>query len=132
MILPSMRTLFKSTTNITPHMDEVHIGAADESAAMPYVLLTEIENDFSLRLDGTGGLILTDVDVDCKAATYNLAQTLADAVKAYFQDYTGAAGTDTVKAVLLNGEKSDYEPPQDGSSVGKHVVTLDFNVQWST
>lgn len=132
MILPSIRTLFKSTTNISALVQEVHCNVVPQNAGLSYVLLTEVENDFNLRLDGTGGLIMTDVDVDCKAATYEKAQTLADAVKEYFQDFTGAAGTDTVKAVLLNGERSDYEPPQDASEAGKHVISLDFNVQWST
>lgn len=132
MILPSLRTLFKATTDISPLISEVYINRADEAASLAYLLLTETDNDFSLRLDGTGGLILTDIDVDCKAATYAKAQTLADAVKGYFQDFTGTAGTDTVKAVLLNGESCEYEPPQDASAAGKHTVTLDFNVQWST
>jgi hypothetical protein len=132
VILPSLRTLFKATTAISPLVSEVYVNTAEQSASLSYLLLTQIDNEFNLRLDGTGGLIFTDVDVDCKAATYVKAQTLADAVKAYFQDYTGTAGDDTVKAVLLNGERSDYEPPQDGSAIGKHVISLDFNVQWST
>ena len=132
MIITSLRTLFKASTSINPLVSEVYVNAAKESAALDYLLLTEIASDFNLRLDGTGGVVFTDVDVDCKAATYVKAQTLADTVKDYFQDFTGAAGDDTVKAVLLNGERSDYEPPQDKSDRGKHVITLDFNVQWST
>lgn len=132
MILPSLRTLFLSTTNISPLVDDIHIGFVEQPDVIPYILLTTVESEFNLRLDGTGGLIFTDVDIDCKAATYAKAQTIADAVKDYFQDFAGTAGTDTVKAVLLNGERADYEPGVDKSDSGKHVVTLDFNVQWST
>lgn len=133
MILPSLRTLFKATTDISALVTEVYVNEAAESASVSYLLLTQVAADYNLRLDGTAGMMrMTDVDVDCKAATYVKAQALADAVKTYFQDYTGTAGDDVVQAVLLNGERSDYEPPQDKSPNGKHVISLDFNVQWTT
>lgn len=59
------------------------------------------------------------------------AETLADAVRTFIDDYTGTAGSYTIQAVLMNGESDDYEPPADASDVGVHVVTLDVDIQYN-
>ena len=60
------------------------------------------------------------------------AEELGNAVRTFLDDYSGAAGSYTIGAVIMNDESDDYEPPQDGSDVGVHVVTLDLDVQFNT
>jgi len=49
----------------------------------------------------------------------------------FLDDYTGAAGSETIGAVLLNDESDSYEPPTDASDVGIYVVTLDLDVMYN-
>lgn len=131
-ILTGIRTLFLAEETITDLVatNGVHVNTIPQSAADPYVLLTLMSQDNALRLEGTGGLLFTDIDIDCKAVTHAKASALADAIEAYFGDYTGAAGDQTVGAVLLNDRDDDYEAPQNKTDKGLHVVTLDVQVQW--
>jgi len=58
-------------------------------------------------------------------------KALAKAVSDYFENFSGAAGSDTINAVLWNDETDSYEPDEKGSDKGLHVTTLDFNVQYT-
>lgn len=110
----------------------VYINKAPQKAALPYLILTQLGSEEYLSIDSTTsnlrGLV---VDVDCKARTFPDVQTLAEAVKARLTDYSGAAGTYTVRAAIFNDETHDYEPSADGSDNGAHVITLDYDFQYS-
>ena len=81
-------------------------------------------------LDGTSELRFIDFDIDCKSRTSARVGTLATAVRTFLADYTGAAGDQTIDAVLFGGESDDFEQPADGSDKGLYVTTLDFNIQY--
>jgi len=66
--------------------------------------------------------------VDCVSETSVEAETLGNAVREYLDDFTGTAGTFTVDAVMMNGEHGGYDPPNDGSDGGFHIITLDLDV----
>ncbi len=81
---------------------------------------------------GSGQLRFINFDIDCRATTSVKADELATAVRVFIDDYSGAAGGYTIGAVVMNDESDDYEPPQDGSDIGVHVVTLDLDVQFNS
>lgn len=104
---------------------------APQAAALPYLLVTQLASNENNTLDGTSELRFITFDVDCYADRSVEAEDLADAVRALVADYTGAAGDETILAVLFNDESESYEPPSDASERGKYVVTLDIEVQYA-
>jgi hypothetical protein len=110
----------------------VYVTKAPQKAVFPYVIITQMSSEENASLDGaTGKLRFITFDIDCKSKTSVQAESLGNAVRTFIQDYTGAAGNFTIGAVIMNDESDSYEPPDDGSDVGVHVVTLDLDVQFN-
>ena len=110
----------------------VYVTKAPQKAVFPYVIITQMSSQENASLDGaTGKLRFITFDIDCKSKTSVQAESLGNAVRTFIQDYTGAAGNFTIGAVIMNDESDGYEPPDDGSDVGVHVVTLDLDVQFN-
>ena len=110
----------------------VYVTKAPQKAVFPYVIITQMSSEENASLDGaTGKLRFITFDIDCKSKTSVQAESLGNAVRTFIQDYTGAAGNFTIGAVIMNDESDSYEPPEDGSDVGVHVVTLDLDVQFN-
>jgi len=110
----------------------IYINKAPQRAAVPYLILSQLSSEEYLSLDSTtSNLRGIVVDIDCKGRTFPEAQSLAEAVKTKLTDYSGAAGTFTVRAAIFNDETHDYEPAADGSDNGVHVITLDYDFQYS-
>ena len=95
-----------------------------------HILITQLSSDEHNSLDGTSELRFLDIDIDCKAPTSAKVDTLAKAVRGFLKDYTGAAGDQTIGAVIFNGESDSFEPPADASDQGLYVATLDFQIQY--
>lgn len=111
----------------------VYVGNAPQKATFPHVVLTQLGSHENYAIDGgSGQLRFVTFDIDCRAKTSVGAESLANAVRVYLDDYSGTAGSYTIGAVLMNGETDDYEPPSDASDTGTYVVTLDVEVQYST
>jgi len=110
----------------------VYVTKAPQKAVFPYVIITQMSSQENASLDGASGkLRFITFDIDCKSKTSVQAESLGNAVRTFIQDYTGAAGNFTIGAVIMNDESDSYEPPDDGSDVGVHVVTLDLDVQFN-
>lgn len=111
----------------------VYVQRAPQNAAFPHLIITQMGSEENATLDGgSGQLRFLDFDIDCKAKSSVTAESLANAVRTYIDDYSGTAGNFTIGAVLMNDESDDYEPPQDGSDVGVFVVTLDVTIHYNT
>ncbi len=109
----------------------VYVSKAPQKATLPYIVITQMSSEEFKTLDNTGNLRAIDFDIDCKSDRSVTAETLGNAVRVFVQDYTGAAGEETIEAVLLNDESTDYEPPTDASDVGIHTVLLDVTIQFN-
>ena len=111
----------------------VYVSRAPQKSTFPYVVITQMGSDENGTIDGsTGQLRFLDFDIDCKAKSSVEAESLGNAIRTYIDDYSGAAGSFTIGAVIMNDESDDYEPPQDGSDVGVFVVTLDLTIHYNT
>jgi hypothetical protein len=111
----------------------VYVQRAPQNAAFPHIIITQMGSEENATLDGgSGQLRFLDFDIDCKAKSSVTAESLANAVRTYIDDYSGTAGSFTIGAVLMNDESDDYEPPQDGSDVGVFVITLDVTIHYNT
>tara|TARA_R110000751_G_scaffold273379_4_gene374117 strand:+ start:24 stop:425 length:402 start_codon:yes stop_codon:yes gene_type:complete len=108
----------------------IYISKAPQTADLPHIVVTQIGSNENQTLDGTTGLRFVNFDIDCKDDRSVGAETLGDAVRVFMDDASGTAGSQTIDAVLLNDESTDYEPPVDGSDKGVHVVLLDVTIQY--
>lgn len=110
----------------------IYVVNAPQKATFPHVILTQMSSDENPSLDGASGqLRFLNFDIDCRAKTSLEASNLGTAVRTFIDDYSGAAGTQTIGAVIVNDESDSYEPPQDGSDVGVYVVTLDVDIHYN-
>ena len=111
----------------------VYVNRAPQNAMFPHVIITQMNSEENGTLDGgSGQLRFLDFDIDCKAKSSVQAESLANAVRVFIDDYSGTAGSFTIGSVLMKDESDDYEPPEDGSDVGVFVVTLDLTVHYNT
>jgi hypothetical protein len=111
----------------------IYVNKAPQKATFPHLVITQMSSEENGTIDGgSGQLRFLTFDIDCRAQTSVKAEELGNAVRTFLDDYSGAAGGYTIGAVIMNDESDDYEPPQDGSDVGVHVVTLDLDVQFNT
>jgi len=109
----------------------VYVSKAPQSAVLPYIIITQMSSNENQTIDGSTGLRFVDFDIDCKADRSVESETLGNAVRTFIDDYTGTAGSETVKAVLLNDESTQYEPPTDGSDTGIYTTLLDVTIQYT-
>jgi len=109
-----------------------YVNKAPQKAALPYVVLTQLNSEEFLSLDATTSTLRSIViDVDCKGRTFPETESLANAVKTRLTDYSGAAGSFTVGATIFNSESHDYEPATDGSDNGVFAITLDYDIMFN-
>lgn len=140
MILQAMRQLFANENSIKTLLarpSSQHSGAyvsrAPQGAPLSYLLLTRMDQDDNESLAGTGGsgwLYSAEVDVDAKANTYEKADALAKAVNDFFRNYSGTVGGVTIEAVIKQGQQDGYEDLGNSADQGRHIVTLDYQVQF--
>lgn len=108
----------------------VYVGHAPQGEARPHIVVTQMRSEEYKALDGTGPLRMVSFDIDCKADRTVTAESLAKIVRRFIDDYTGTAGSETIGAVLVNGETDAWESPFDGTDVGIYGVTIDADIQY--
>jgi len=109
----------------------IYVSYAPQTAALPHIIITQMSSDELPALDSTPGLRFVDFDIDCKADRPLEAYTLGNAVRVFLDDYSGTAGSQTIGAVILNDESTDFEPPESASDIGVHVTLLDVTIQYT-
>jgi len=111
----------------------IYLDEAPQTATLPYVVITEMDVDGNVSLDGgTDNLQFVNYDVDCYGATRTKARDLAKLIRDFIKDFSGeTGGTQTIKAVVMNGEASDRIPPTDGKGPSTFVRTLDITIQFN-
>jgi hypothetical protein len=79
----------------------------------PAITFQRISANRWRHLAGPAGRNAVRVQIDCYAATYNGAKTLAEAVRGVLDGYTGTMGTFTVGAVSLENDLDGYNADTD-------------------
>src|SRR5688572_16087359 len=98
-------TLLKAQVPITSLLSAASAVATDktdQNLPLSYLVVTQLHEDPYKTLGETTGMRKAEFDIDCVASSRPKADALADVVDSFIKDYTGAAGGNTVRAVLLN------------------------------
>lgn len=122
----TINTLLRTTSS-------VYIGQAPQQETGPYIEIHVLGFDPYLHLGTTGGMGASTIDIDCKGkmgANGDVPRAIADAVQAFIDDYSGAAGDHTIDAVLLENRKGEVEQPDGKQERGRWVETIDVMIQW--
>ena len=131
-MMEGLRALLAAEATITTYTStRIYLEYAQQGAALPYIIISQLTSEEFGTLDNTTGILRAlTIDINCKAARVVTALALSKAVRAYIQDYSGAAGSETIDAVILNNEQTDIEQPTDGTDVPIAVANLDLTVQY--
>lgn len=108
----------------------VYLGNAPQKADYPHIVITQIGADGFNNMASSNVLRAVDFDIDCKADRSVESETLSNAVRAFIDDYTGVAGSQTISAVLFQDESTDVEPARDGSDTHIHNTLIDVTIQY--
>jgi len=143
MIEEGLRTLLLAESTVTGLVDQtkggefkgVYVDDAPQGSPFDYVLITNLDDSHNNTLEGgdytgAGAMHVAEIDIDCKSRTPGAAKALASAVIAYLADYSGAAGSQTILAVVFQDRTSGVEPATSGEGHSVHVETLDFLIQY--
>lgn len=143
MIEEGLRTLLLAESTVTAlvngattgELRGVYVDSVPQGAPLDHVLITTLHDSQNNTLgggdaSGAGAMHTATLDIDCRAASPGAAKALAAAVIAFLADYEGAAGSQTILAVMLNDRTTDPERPTSGESRHLHVETLDVDIQY--
>lgn len=126
----SITTLCPAQTVKGISRGSIFVGTIPQGAKPPFIVISRIGHDPMKALDGTTGMVSSEIDIDCFENTEPEAEALATVVKDYLKDYSGAAGgSDTIDAVLLQDINDFENPEQDGNDTWRYAVTLSFEIQ---
>lgn len=109
---------------------KVHVDQAEQGTATDHVVINRLGEDPHNHLGGVGGLKSATIDLDCKAQTPDDAEALANAIERDLEPYTGAMGTITVDAVILQDTSDWWEAAKSGREVDRYVTTKEFTIQY--
>jgi hypothetical protein len=109
---------------------KVHVDQADQGAAVPHIVISRLHEDPHNTLLGVGGFKAADVEIDCKARTPDAAQALADAIVRDLEPYSGAMGSITCEAVILEDTIDSFEAARPGRDVDLYLTTLEILFQY--
>lgn len=96
-----------------------------QGVTFPAIRYQRISATRQQALTSAVGVTEVGMQVDCMAASYSEAKTLADSVRTILHDYTGAWGTLQARHVALAGE-NDFDE-QDGDRV-THWVSQRYRI----
>lgn len=118
-------TFLNATTAITAKVgSRIQQAAADITLPLPYICFRRRGRTESLTTDGVGGMIETQLDVECRGGTLDEAEDIADAVHAAVNGYRGTWGSRTICGAFVQDQDDDYEFLPAGSNNTEKTATL--------
>ena len=103
---------------------------APQSAALPHMTMQQISANRDHVMDGPSGLAMNRFQFNCWATTYGGAKRLFEALRIYFDGYTGTVNSRQIQCV-----QSDNEGDMLGQKPGTEVIDrygkrLDFIISF--
>jgi hypothetical protein len=91
---------------------------------LPYIVFRRRGRVEQLTLGGEGGVIETELDVECRAATLDAAEDLADILHGLLNGERGTWGARTILGVFVTDQDDEYEFLPPGSNSAEQTTTL--------
>lgn len=132
MIVKAFQTYLESISGITAKVSTRIYPHHLPKTPKTYPVITHqlVDNDHLHHIGSASGSSTARIQVDCWGQTMADVETLAEAVRAALQGYSGAMGAITVSFVQLAGERDLHEPPKEGSNQWLYRRSMDFQVKY--
>lgn len=103
----------------------VRAGAARQEDALPFVVVSQSDADRRQL----GDLVGATVTILCVALTLTAAAEVFEQVRQSFDRLQNVdVGGVRLRGAFLQGESSQYFPPEEGENVGWHAINSTFKV----
>jgi hypothetical protein len=127
VISKGLKALLLAQTSITDIVDQdIFVGAATQGTTQPYIVIDRMAGSKFKGLDGNLGTKRAEIDIECWHNTPGEATTLADIVNDFLDDFTGTAGSVTIKESTELDNTDNYDTPKSGGHIGEWVTILNF------
>lgn len=126
-----MITVFPSQVVRRITVPAVFCHSALQGFKPPYIVISETSTEPMLTLaEPVFGMRSLEVDIECYGYSEPEARAGSKVVREIFDDYTGAAGDNTILAVIWQDEGYIAINPREGRDTRYHVVTTNYTVQY--
>jgi hypothetical protein len=110
--------------------NRIYPDVAPETAGLPYIVHRIISADHVRHMIAASGFVGRRVQFDVYGTTALSVDNVFDELSAALEAFRGEMGSDDLDILSsgIESERDDFIPPQDGSQVGKHRRSVDFNI----
>lgn len=130
MIETEIRTRLLADGDVSGQVGtRVYVLRSEERAALPLIVINAISRNRHPSSAGPNTFVTSRVQIDCYAASYIAARTLASYVRVSLNGLTGAVGSEFFRSCLLDSENDIDEPPLKGQDKGPVRVSQDYMIQ---
>lgn len=124
-----IRTYLLTKTAVTDIVGtRIYPTVLPQNATLPAIVFDVFGGTPDDVLTGSSGSFRAVVDIECISTNHITSNDLAEQVRLVTQGYFGAMGDEQVNASRLFSRSETYVQPIDGSDVGRHVVSITFEM----
>ena len=103
-------------------------GLPEQGLARPHLRIDQGGGEVHYSMAGNSGLAETVLDIVCEADSEKDAADLAETVRMEIDGYSGAWGSETVRASFWRGTRDTRTRPTDGGELGRPSQTVALHV----
>ena len=103
---------------------------APQTTTTPFVVYAVVSEPHDHTLTAGAGRATPRIQVSVYDEHLADCRVISEIIRAHMQGYSGAMGSETVSAVMLENEVTLYDPPQAGESSGLYHVEQDYFVMY--
>ena len=124
-----LRAYLVGKTSVTDEVGtRIYPGVLPQDATLPAAVYNVVFAEPHDVLTGSSGSVTSTVQVDIYSDSHISSNSAGEAIRLVTQGYSGSMGSETINAVRLTNRNETYEPPTDGSDLGRHRVLLEFDI----
>ena len=125
-----------NNAGVTAVTSRIRMSQADHSETLPYIVFEQLPSTPVQHMTAASGLQDAAFDIRCYDDDQYDAYDLGELVREALDGFTGTMGsgagdTAVVRRAMLENTWMEYEEPQDGQEIGKHVARQTW-VLWHT
>jgi len=134
LIQPALFQFLSSITELTDVIETkiYPAGAVPTGTQLPYLTWNKTDNVHTHHQGGSSGLAEPRLQLDIWATTEYAAALTFDILRRNLDGFVGTWGVGadevTIRVSILETDREDYSPPDDGTQRGAHRASGDFLV----
>lgn len=131
MICEGLRTLLLAQSSVTDTTSEIYVTQAPQRAGTPRIVVDRVSDEKYKGLDGYQSAKHCEVDIEVWSTTPTKAAALAKTISDFLDDYTGAAGNETILSSHQIDTSDSFDYRSSGDDVVDYVTILNFEFHYT-